>query len=79
MASQTVSAAKRYRISLLLDVYSELLTEKQRTFLRHYYEEDLSFGRNREGVWGFAPSHFRFGQARRRGAGKFRARAQAGG
>lgn len=44
MASQTVSAAKRYRISLLLDVYSELLTEKQRTFLRHYFEEDLSFG-----------------------------------
>lgn len=44
MASQTVPAAKRYRISLLLDAYSELLTEKQRTFLRHYFEEDLSFG-----------------------------------
>lgn len=44
MASQTVSAAKRYRISLLLDAYSELLTEKQRTFLRHYFEQDLSFG-----------------------------------
>ena len=44
MASQTVPAAKRYRISLLLDAYSELLTDKQRTFLRHYFEEDLSFG-----------------------------------
>lgn len=44
MASQTVPADKRYRISLLLDAYSELLTEKQRTFLRHYFEEDLSFG-----------------------------------
>ena len=44
MASQTVPADKRYRISLLLDAYGELLTEKQRTFLRHYFEEDLSFG-----------------------------------
>lgn len=44
MASQVVSADKRYRISLLLDAYGELLTLKQRTFLRHYYEEDLSFG-----------------------------------
>lgn len=44
VASQVVTAAKRYRISLLLDAYGELLTEKQRTFLRHYFEEDLSFG-----------------------------------
>lgn len=44
MASQSVPAAKRYRISLLLDAYGELLTQKQRTFLRHYFEEDLSFG-----------------------------------
>jgi predicted DNA-binding protein YlxM (UPF0122 family) len=44
MASQVVSADKRYRISLLLDAYGELLTVKQRTFLHHYYEEDLSFG-----------------------------------
>jgi predicted DNA-binding protein YlxM (UPF0122 family) len=44
VASQVVSADKRYRISLLLDAYGELLTLKQRTFLRHYYEEDLSFG-----------------------------------
>jgi hypothetical protein len=44
VASQVVSAAKRLRISYLLDAYGELLTEKQRTFLKHYYEEDLSFG-----------------------------------
>lgn len=44
MASQIVPAAKRFRVSLLLDAYGELLTEKQRTFLRHYFEEDLSFG-----------------------------------
>jgi predicted DNA-binding protein YlxM (UPF0122 family) len=44
VASQVVPADKRYRISLLLDAYGELLTVKQRTFLKHYYEEDLSFG-----------------------------------
>jgi len=44
VASQIVPAAKRYRVSLLLDAYGELLTEKQRTFLHHYFEEDLSFG-----------------------------------
>lgn len=44
MAPQTVSAEKRYRLSLLLDTYGELLTDKQRTFLKGYYEEDLSFG-----------------------------------
>jgi uncharacterized protein len=44
VASQVVQADKRYRISLLLDAYGELLTVKQRTFLKHYYEEDLSFG-----------------------------------
>ena len=44
MAAQVVSAEKRYRISLLLDVYGELLTEKQRTFLARYYEQDFSFG-----------------------------------
>lgn len=31
-------------MSLLLDAYGELLTEKQRGFLHKYFEEDLSFG-----------------------------------
>ena len=44
MAPQTVTAEKRYRISLLLDAYGELLTEKQSDSLRRYYEEDYSFG-----------------------------------
>lgn len=44
MASQVVTAEKRYRMSLLLDAYGELLTDKQRTFLHRYYEEDSSFG-----------------------------------
>ena len=44
MASQVVPAAKRFRMSLLLDAYGVLLTEKQRSFLRQYFEEDLSFG-----------------------------------
>ena len=44
MAAQVVSAEKRYRISLLLDAYRDLLTEKQAQFLRRYYEEDYSFG-----------------------------------
>jgi hypothetical protein len=38
------NAEKRYRISLLLDAYGELLTDKQQDFLRRYYEEDFSFG-----------------------------------
>ena len=44
MASQVVPPEKRFRLSLLLDAYGELLTEKQHRFLCHYYEEDLSFG-----------------------------------
>jgi predicted DNA-binding protein YlxM (UPF0122 family) len=44
VASQIVPAAKRFRISLLLDAYGELLTDKQQTFLRRYFEQDLSFG-----------------------------------
>lgn len=44
MASQGVGAEKRFRMSLLLDTYGELLTDKQSTFLRRYYEEDFSFG-----------------------------------
>ena len=44
MSSQVISADKRYRISLLLDTYGNQLTEKQRTFLRLYFEDDLSYG-----------------------------------
>jgi len=32
------------RMSMLLDIYGPLLTEKQRRFMRMHYEEDLSFG-----------------------------------
>ncbi len=32
------------RINLLMDIYGELLTEKQRRFVQLHYGEDLSFG-----------------------------------
>lgn len=34
--------AKNYEIAVLLDFYGEMLTEKQRTFLEYYYNDDLS-------------------------------------
>lgn len=40
----TMTTEKRLRMSLLLDAYGELLTDKQRQFMHLYYEEDLSFG-----------------------------------
>lgn len=33
---------KTQRVNLLLDCYSDLLTEKQNTYLSYYYKEDLS-------------------------------------
>ena len=35
---------EKLKFVLLSDFYSNLLTEKQREFLRLYYEEDLSLG-----------------------------------
>jgi uncharacterized protein len=35
---------KTIRVNMLFDFYSELLTDKQQTFLRHYYDDDYSLG-----------------------------------
>lgn len=34
--------SKNLNMALLLDFYGEMLTEKQRTFISYYYNEDLS-------------------------------------
>lgn len=36
------SLEKTERINLLIDLYGELLTEKQQCYLSYYYKEDLS-------------------------------------
>jgi hypothetical protein len=36
--------AKTVRINRLFDAYRNLLTEKQRTFLHHYFQEDYTLG-----------------------------------
>ena len=35
---------KNLEISVLLDFYGEMLTEKQRDYLGYYYNDDLSLG-----------------------------------
>ncbi|HMZ52397.1 MAG TPA: sigma factor-like helix-turn-helix DNA-binding protein, partial [Candidatus Sumerlaeota bacterium] len=40
-----LSAPERVvRIGRLLDLYGNLLTDRQRDFIRRHYEDDLSFG-----------------------------------
>ncbi len=34
--------AKNYDMAVLMDFYGEMLTEKQRSFLEYYYNDDLS-------------------------------------
>ena len=34
--------AKNLQVTVLLDIYGEMLTEKQRSFLEYYYNDDLS-------------------------------------
>lgn len=38
------SLEEKQQISLLLDIYGELLTDRQKDFLDLYYNEDLSYG-----------------------------------
>ena len=44
MAKGEISPEKLVRMSLLLDTYGPLLTDKQRLFMTLHYEQDLSFG-----------------------------------
>ncbi len=37
-----VKVAKNYDLAILIDFYGEMLTEKQRSFLEYYYNDDLS-------------------------------------
>ena len=36
------SVAKNYEMAILIDFYGDMLTEKQRSFLEYYYNDDLS-------------------------------------
>lgn len=44
MARDDASVGHMIRMSLLLDAYGALLTQKQRQFMQLHYEQDLSFG-----------------------------------
>ena len=37
------SLEKKQRVNLLMDCYSDLLTEKQQTYLEYYYQEDCTY------------------------------------
>ena len=37
------SLEKKQRVNLLMDCYSDLLTEKHQTYLEYYYQEDYSY------------------------------------
>jgi hypothetical protein len=42
LKEEGVSVAKNLEITILLDFYGDMLTEKQRDFLGYYYNDDLS-------------------------------------
>ncbi len=44
MAKGEPSPDRLFRMSMLLDTYGPLLTDKQRQFMQMHYEQDLSFG-----------------------------------
>ena len=42
LSTMSDSLEKQARVNLLMDCYEELLTDKQRNYLRLYYQDDLS-------------------------------------
>lgn len=44
MSKSIIGPDKLFRMSMLLDTYGSLLTEKQRQFITLHYEQDMSFG-----------------------------------
>ncbi len=41
---QDEKLVKTIRMNMLFDFYSELLTDRQQTFLKYYYDDDYSLG-----------------------------------